>query len=73
MAREALKQSVAKGHRMSDFATAYGDRRKSFSEAFCLDCSMVVAVEARPNPKAVNQSRVGGLALLYACTGKSDL
>jgi len=68
--KDALKQANAKGHRMSDFATAYGDRRKSFSEAFCLNCSMVVAVESRPNPKAANQSKIGGLALIYDCNAK---
>lgn len=68
----AMKEVIAKGHRMSDFATGYGDRLKSFSEAFCLDCNLVVAVESRPNPKAVNQSKIGGLALLYNCNKKSE-
>jgi hypothetical protein len=68
--KDALRAAIANGHRMSDFATSYGDRVKSYSEAYCFDCSMVVAVNSRPDPKSNNQSRIGGFALAYECSGK---
>jgi len=70
--KDALKQAVTKGHRMSGFATSYGDRVKAFAEAFCLDCSMVMMVNSRPNQKAAKPLRIGGLALLYDCTGRAE-
>ena len=60
----ARQSAELRGHKLSDFATGYGSR-KTFSEAYCVKCSMVVGVDVRPQPNGIE---IGGTAIALNCT-----
>lgn len=70
--QEATALAAKHGHRLSGFATCYGDRVKAYSEAYCLngngDCPVVAIV----NVKAPQGKQIGGLAVVFNCEAQGN-